>query len=144
MAKLSLKEKELNRERQEKIRKGYKDFWYLLIIVGVVWLMQLPAIIGLIMSDTRSHFHSYGIMMIVVTTVGFLTAVLLLALDKRKASIIVSSISAALILLICALIYVGYERAVNVSNMQVPQIIVSYVSCIIVPVANAIMVNKRI
>lgn len=144
MAKLSLKEKELNRERQEKLKKGYKDFWYLLIIVGVVWLLQLPAIIGLLMSDTRSHFSSYGIMMIIITTVGFLTAVLLLALDKRKSSVLISSISAALILLICALIYWGYERALNVSNMHVAQIIVSYVSSIIVPIANAIMVSRRI
>lgn len=143
MAKLSLKEKELNRQREEKIKKGYKDFWYLLIIVGVIWLLQLPAIIGLLMSDTRSHFHSYGIMMIVITTVGFLTAVLLLALDKRKSSILISSISSALILLICALIYWGYERALNVSNMHVAQIIVSYVTSIIVPIANAIMVSKR-
>lgn len=144
MAKLTLKEKELNRERQEKMRKGYKDFWYLLIIVGVVWLLQLPAIIGLLMSDTRSHFHSYGVFMIVITTVGFLTSVLLLALDKRKSSVLISSISAALILLICALIYWGYESALNVSNMHVAQIIVSYVSGITVPIANAIMVSKRI
>ncbi len=143
MAKLSLKEKELNRERLEKKQKGYKDFWYLLIIVGIIWLLQFPAIIGLLMSDTRSHFHSYGIMMIVITTVGFLTSVLLLALDKRKSSILISSISSALILLICALIYWGYERALNVSNMHVAQIIVSYVTSIIVPIANAIMVSRR-
>lgn len=144
MAKLTLKEKALQRERQEKKQKGYKDFWYLLIIVGVIWLMQLPAIIGLLMSDTRSHFHSYGIFMIVITTVGFLTSVLLLALDKRKASVIVSSASSLLILLTCALIYWGYERAVNVSNMHIAQIIVSYVSSLIVPIVNAIMVSKRI
>lgn len=143
MAKLSLKEKELNRQREEKLKKGYKDFWYLLIIVGVIWILQLPAIVGLLMSDTRNHFHSYGVMMIVITTVGFLTAVLLLALNKNKSSILISSVSAALILLICALIYWGYERALNVTNMHVAQIIVSYVSSIIVPIANAIMVSRR-
>lgn len=144
MPKLTLKEKELIREIEKKKKKGYKDFWYLLGIVVFVWLLQLPAIIGLINSDTRSHFHSYGVFMIIITTIGFLTAVLLLALDKRKASVIVSCVSAFLILLICALIYWGYERAVNVSNMHVAQIIVSYVSGIIVPIANAMMVSKRI
>lgn len=143
MAKLTLKEKELARAAEEKNKKGYKDFWYLLGIVAFIWLLQLPAIIGLLMSDTRNHFHSYGIMMIVVTTVGFLTAVLLLALDKRKSSVLISSISSFLILLICALIYWGYERALHVSNMHVMQIIVSYASSIIVPIANAIMVSKR-
>ena len=144
MAKLTIKEKELRNKQTEKLSKGYKDFWYLLIIVGVMWLLELPAIIGLLSSDTRSHFHSYGVFMIVIATVGFLSAVLLLALDKRKASVIVSSVSSVLILLICALIYWGYERALHVSNMHVLQIIVSYVSSIIVPIANAIMVSRRI
>ena len=144
MAKLTIKEKEIQKENELRKKRGYKDFWLLLIIVFVIWLLQSPAIFGLISSDTRSHFHSYGVFMIVISSVGFLTAVLLLALDKRKASIIISSVSSLLILLICALIYVGYERAINTSDMNIAQIIVSYVSSIIVPVANAIMVSRRI
>ena len=144
MAKLTIKEKEIQMDRELKKKRGYKDFWFLLIIVAVIWLLQSPAIVGLLSSDTRSHFHSYGVFMIVISTVGFLSAVLLLAFDKRKASVILSSVSSVLILLICALIYIGYERAVNTSDMNVAQIIVSYVSSVVVPVANAIMVSRRI
>lgn len=144
MAKLTIKEKEIQNKNMERKQRGYKDFWLLLGIVVFVWLLESPAIVGLLMSDTRSHFHSYGVFMIILSTVGFLTAVLLLALDKRKASIIISSVSSLLILLICALIYVGYERALNTSDMNVAQIIVSYVMPLIVPISNAIMVSRRI
>jgi len=82
--------------------------------------------------------------MLVVSVVGFSLTVLLLALDKRRASIIVSVVSAALILLFCALIYAGYESAINTSDMQVMQIVVSYVTPVIVPIADIIMVNRRI
>lgn len=144
MAKLTIKEKEIQNKNIERKQRGYKDFWLLLGIVAFVWLLESPAIVGLLMSDTRSHFHSYGVFMIILSTVGFLTAVLLLALDKRKASVIISSVSSLLILLICALIYVGYERALNTSDMNVAQIIVSYVMPLIVPISNAIMVSRRI
>lgn len=143
MAKLTLKEKEMQREMQSRKESGYKDFWYLLLTVGIVWLLETPAIVGLLGSDTRSHFHSYGVFMIFFSVVGFLTAVLLLALNKKKASIIISCTSAAFILLICALIYVGYKSALNTSDMNVAQIIVSYVTPLAVPVANIIMVTKR-
>ncbi|MEE1279343.1 MAG: hypothetical protein UHH95_00750 [Oscillospiraceae bacterium] len=144
MSKLTLKEKEIQREKLSRKERGYKDFWFLLIIVGIVWLLQAPAVVGLLGSDTRSHFHSYGIFMIFFSVIGFLLSVLLLALDKRKASVIISCVAAASILLICALIYAGYERALNTSEMNVAQIIVSYVTPLAVPIANIIMVKKRI
>ncbi len=144
MPKLTLKEKEITNKKLGLQNKGYKDFWWLLLIVFIIWLLESPAVVGLLLSDTRSHFHSYGIFMIFFSVIGFLTAVLLLALDKRKASIIVSCVSAGFILLICALIYVGYNRALNTSDMNVAQIIVSYITPIAVPAFNIIMVNKRI
>ena len=144
MPKQTLKEKELLKEKTERKNKGYKDFWFLLLIVVLVWLLETPAIVGLLMSDSRQHFNSYGTFMLVVSVVGFLATVLLLAFDKRKASIVVSCISAGLILLFCALIYAGYESAINTSEMNVMQIIVSYVTPIAVPVADIIMVNRRL
>jgi len=144
MPKQTLKEKELLKEKTERKNKGYKDFWFLLLIVVLVWLLETPAIVGLLMSDSRQHFNSYGTFMLVVSVVGFLATVLLLALDRRKASIVVSCISAGLILLFCALIYAGYESAINTSEMNVMQIIVSYVTPIAVPVADIIMVNRRL
>lgn len=144
MARLTLKEKEEQRERQRRKERGYRDYWFLLLIVGIVWLLETPAVVGLLLSESRSHFFSYGIFMIILSVGGFLTAVLLLALDKRKASVIVSSITAVLILLICALIYAGYQRAINISEMNVQQIIVSYVTPLAVPIANIIMVSRRI
>ncbi len=144
MPKLTLKEKEIQREKLSRKERGYKDFWFLLIIVGIVWLLQIPAIVGLLGSDTRSHFHSYGVFMIFFSVIGFSLSVLLLYLDKRKASVIISCVAAVGILLICALIYVGYERALNTSEMNVAQIIVSYVTPLAVPIANIIMVKKRI
>ena len=144
MPKQTLKEKELLKEKTERKNKGYKDFWFLLLIVVLVWLLETPAIVGLLMSDSRQHFNSYGTFMLVVSVVGFLATVLLLAFDRRKASIVVSCISAGLILLFCALIYAGYESAINTSEMNVMQIIVSYVTPIAVPVADIIMVNRRL
>lgn len=144
MAKLTLKEKEIQKKLEDRKARGYKDFWYLALIVLVVWLLETPAIYGLISSESRTHFNSYGIFMLVVSVVGFSVTVLLLALDKRRASIIVSVVSAALILLFCALIYAGYEKAINTSDMNVMQIIVSYVSAVAVPIADVIMVNRRI
>ena len=144
MPKQTLKEKELLKEKTERKNKGYKDFWFLLLIVVLVWLLETPAIVGLLMSDSRQHFNSYGTFMLVVSVVGFLATVLLLALDRRKASIVVSCITAGLILLFCALIYAGYESAINTSEMNVMQIIVSYVTPIAVPVADVIMVNRRL
>ena len=143
MPKQTLKEKEILKKSEERKNRGYKDFWYLLLIVAVIWLLQAPAVAGLLLSDSRSHFNSYGVFMLVVSVVGFYLTVLLLALDKRRASIIVSVVSAALILLFCALIYTGYESAINTSEMNVLQIIVSYVSAVAVPIADIIMVNKR-
>lgn len=144
MSKLTIKEKEIQREKLSRKERGYKDFWFLLIIVGIVWLLQTPAVVGLLGSDTRSHFHFYGIFMIFFSVIGFLLSVLLLALDKRKASVIISCVAVAGILLICALIYMGYERALNTSEMNIAQIIVSYVTPLAVPIANIIMVKKRI
>ena len=144
MAKQTLKEKEELRKREERKKHGYKDFWYLALIVLGVWLLEAPAVAGLLLSESRSHFNSYGIFMLVVSVVGFSLTVLLLALDKRRASIIVSVVSAALILLFCALIYAGYESAINTSDMQVMQIVVSYVTPVIVPIADIIMVKRRI
>ncbi|MBQ7799668.1 MAG: hypothetical protein IJ370_04175 [Oscillospiraceae bacterium] len=144
MPKQTLKEKEVLREKEERKQKGYKDFWYLLLIVLGVWMLEAPAVVGLILSDSREHFNSYGIFMLVVSVVGFLATVLLLAFDKRRASIVVSCISAGLILLFCALIYAGYESAINTSNMNVMQIIVSYVTPLAVPIADIIMVNRRL
>ena len=144
MPKQTLKEKELLKEKTERKNKGYKDFWFLLLIVVLVWLLETPAIVGLLMSDSRQHFNSYGTFMLVVSVVGFLATVLLLAFDRRKASIVVSCITAGLILLFCALIYAGYESAINTSEMNVMQIIVSYVTPIAVPVADIIMVNRRL
>lgn len=144
MPKQTLKEKEEYKQKLERYSKGYKDYWYLLLITVIVWLLETPAVAGLLMSNSRNHFHSYGIFMAVVSVVGFLVSVLLLALDKRKASIIISCVSAGLILLFCALVYVGYESAINTSGLQVLQIIVSYISPVSIPVANIIMVNKRI
>ena len=144
MPKQTLKEKEVLREKEERKQKGYKDFWYLLLIVLGVWTLEAPAVVGLILSDSREHFNSYGIFMLVVSVVGFLATVLLLAFDKRRASIVVSCISAGLILLFCALIYAGYESAINTSDMNVMQIIVSYVTPLAVPIADIIMVNRRL
>lgn len=144
MPKQTLKEKEEYKQKLERYSKGYKDYWYLLLLTVVVWILESPAVAGLLMSDSRSHFHSYGIFMAVVSVVGFLLSVLLLALDKRRASIILSCVSAGLILLFCALVYTGYESALNTSGLQVVQIIVSYVTPVSIPVANIIMVNKRI
>lgn len=144
MAKQTLKEKELLKQKEERKRKGYKDFWYLLLIVFGVWLLEAPAVAGLLLSNSRQHFNSYGIFMLIVSVVGFLLTVLLLALDKRRASIVISCISAGLILLFCALVYAGYESAINTSEMNVIQIIVSYVTPLAVPIADIIMVNRRI
>jgi len=144
MPKQTLKEKEEMRIKEERYAKGYKDYLYLALMVFVVWLLETPAVVGLLLSDSRSHFNSYGIFMIVVSVIGFSLSVLLLALDKRRASIIISCTSAALILLFCALIYAGYDSALNTSEMQIMQIIVSYVSPVSIPIANIIMVNKRI
>jgi len=144
MAKQTLKEKEVLKKREGRKARGYKDFLYLALIVFVVWLLEAPAVYGLILSGSRSHFNSYGIFMLVVSVVGFSLTVLLLALDKRRASIIVSIVSAALILLFCALIYTGYESALNTSDMNIMQIIVSYVTPVAVPIADIIMVNRRI
>ena len=144
MPKLTLKEKEELKVKKERYSKGYKDYLYLALMVFVVWLLETPAVIGLLLSDSRSHFNSYGIFMIVVSVIGFSLSVLLLALDKRRASIILSCVSAALILLFCALIYSGYDSALNTSGMQIMQIIISYVSPVSIPIANIIMVNKRL
>ncbi len=144
MPKQTLKEKELLKEKIERKNKGYKDFWFLSLIVVLVWLLETPAIAGLLLSDSRTHFNSYGAFMLVVSVVGFVTTVLLLAFDKRRASIVVSCISAGLILLFCALIYAGYESAINTSEMNVMQIIVSYVTPLAVPIADIIMVNRRL
>ena len=143
MPKQTLKEKEILKQKEERRQKGYKDFWYLLLIVLGVWLLEAPAVAGLLLSSSRQHFNSYGIFMLIVSVVGFLLTVLLLAFDKRRASIIVSCISAGLILLFCALIYAGYESAINTSEMNVMQIIVSYVTPLAVPIADIIMVNRR-
>ncbi len=145
MAKLSLKEKELLKEKRRRYQKGYKDFWWLLLITVGAWLLEAPAVIGLLISESRTHFHSYGVFMIVVSTIGYLTTVLLLALDKRRASIIISCISGALILLFCAFVYAGYDSALNTSEMKIMQIIISYViPALAVPTADIIMVNRRI
>ena len=144
MPKLTLKEKEELKVKKERYSKGYKDYLYLALMVFVVWLLETPAVIGLLLSDSRSHFNSYGIFMIVVSVIGFSLSVLLLALDKRRASIILSCVSAALILLFCALIYSGYDSALNTSGMQIMQIIISYVNPVSIPIANIIMVNKRL
>ena len=143
MPKQTLKEKELLRQKEDRKNRGYKDYLFLLLIVVLVWLLEAPAIAGLLLSNSRAHFNSYGIFMLVVSVVGFLATVLLLAFDKRRASIIVSCSSAGLILLFCALIYAGYESAINTSEMNVMQIIVSYVTPLAVPIADIIMVNRR-
>ncbi len=144
MPKQTLKEKEILKRKEERKRKGYKDFWYLLLIVFGVWILEAPAVVGLLLSNSREHFNSYGIFMLIVSVVGFSLTVLLLALDKRRASIIVSCISAGLILLFCALVYAGYESAINTSEMNVMQIIISYVTPLAVPIADIIMVNRRL
>ncbi len=144
MPKETLKEKELQREKQLRYQYGYKDFWLLAAIVLFVWLLEAPAIFGLLVSESRKHFNSYGVFMLVTSLVGHISTVLLLAFDKRKASIIVSCVAGGLILLYCSLIYVGYESALNTSEMMVQQIIVSYViPAAAVPVADIIMVNRR-
>lgn len=144
MAKLTLKEKD---ETKEKIRRrdgGYKDFWLLLGFVVLTWILELPAIVGLLMSESREHFHYYGVFMIVASVVGYLLSVLLLALDKRGASMTLSIISGALILLFCALIYSGYESALNTSELMIVQIVTSYaVPALLVPISNIIMVRRR-
>lgn len=145
MAKLTLQEKKEIYEKQKRYERGYKDFWVLLLIVVAAWILEFPAVLGLMLSESREHFHSYGVFMIVVSLVGHLTTVLLLALDKRTASIIVSVVSGVLIILFCSLIYIGYERALNTSEMMIQQILVSYViPAVIVPVADIIMVKRRI
>ena len=145
MPKLSLKEKQVQKEKQARFERGYKDYWYLLLITVVSWLLESPAVAGLLMSESRNHFNTYGVFMIVASTVGFLSAVLLLAFDKRTASIIVSIASGLFIILTCTLIYAGYERALNTTEMNVMQIIVSYaIPAVSVPLANIIMVNRRI
>ena len=144
MPKLSLKEKQVQKEKQARFERGYKDYLYLLLITVVCWILESPAVAGLLMSESRNHFNTYGVFMI-VASVGFLISVLLLAFDKRKASIIVSVASGLFIVLTCTLIYAGYERAVNTTEMNMMQIIVSYaVPAISVPFANIIMVNRRI
>lgn len=145
MAKLTLQEKKEIYEKKKRYERGYKDFWLLLLIVVAAWILEFPAVLGLMLSESREHFHSYGVFMIVVSLVGHLTTVLLLALDKRKASIIISVISGVLIILFCSLIYIGYERALNTSEMMIQQILVSYViPAVMVPIADIIMVKRRI
>lgn len=144
MPKLSLKEKQAQKAKQARFERGYKDYWYLLLITAVCWLLEFPAILGLLMSESRNHFNTYGVFMI-VASVGFLVAVILLAFDKRKASIIVSVVSGLFVILNCTLIYAGYERAVNTTEMNALQIIISYaIPAVAVPLANIIMVNRRI
>ncbi len=144
MAKLTNKEKQELKEKQRRYERGYKDYWFLLLITVVVWVLESPAVFGLLTSESRQHFYAYGVGIIIASTVGFLLSVLLLALDKRRASIIVSCVSAGIILIICALVYAGYNRALNTSNLMVMQIITSYITPVAVPVANIIMVNRRI
>ena len=144
MPKLSLKEKQIQNEKQARYERGYKDYLYLLLATAVCLLLESPAIIGLLMSESRNHFNTYGVFMI-VASVGFLISVLLLALDKRKASIIVSVASGLFIVLTCTLIYAGYESALNTTEMNALQIIISYaIPAISVPTLNIIMVNRRI
>ena len=127
MPKETIKEKEIKREKQLRFERGYRDYW---------WLLG---------SESRNHFNSYGVFMIVTSLVGHLSAVLLLFFDKRKASIIVSCVAGALIVLYCTLIYSGYESALNTSDLNVLQIIVSYViPAVAVPFADIIMVNRRL
>ena len=148
MPKLTLKEKEENKEKELRYKKGYKDFWWLLLITFGVWLFETPAVVGLILSVTinnsQEHFYGYGVAMAVVSVIGFLLTVIFLAFDKRAASIIASVITSAFILLICALVYTGYNSALNTSGFMVIQIITSYIIPITIPVVNIIMVNRRI
>ena len=144
MPKRTLKEIERDRKQLERYNRGYKDFWALAAIVLGVWLLEAPAVIGLVLSQSRSHFNTYGTFMLIASVVGFGATVLLLALDKRKASIIVSIISFAVIVLVCVLVYKGYESAISTSGNHVQQIIASYVSPIVVPIATIIMVKRRI
>ena len=144
MPKQTLKEKELAKKIEQRKSRGYRDYLYLLLIVVVVWLLEAPAIIGLLHPESKSHFNSYGSFMLIVSLVGFSLTVLLLALDKRKASVIISVVSAALILLFCALIYTGYEGVLGTSENNAVQIIVSYVTPVIIPIADIIMVKRRI
>lgn len=145
MPKETIKEKEARKEKQLRYERGYKDYWWLLAIVVFVWILELPAVYGLVVSESREHFNSYGVFMIITSLVGHLATVLLLALDKRKASIIVSCIAGVLIILYCTLIYSGYDSALNTSDLKIMQIIVSYViPAVAVPFANIIMVNKRL
>ena len=58
MPKQTLKEKEEYKQKLERYSKGYKDYWYLLLLTVVVWILESPAVAGLLMSDSRSHFHS--------------------------------------------------------------------------------------
>ena len=145
MPKETIKEKEIKREKQLRYERGYKDFWWLLGIVIFEWILEAPACFGLVSSESRAHFNSYGVFMIVTSFVGHLSTVLLLSLDKRKTSIIVSCVTGALIILYCTLIYSGYESALNTSDLNVMQIITSYViPAVAVPFADIIMVNRRL
>ncbi len=144
MAKLTLKEKESLRKQTRRQEHRYRDLKWLILIVLGVWLFQSPAVYGLIVSTSRSHFRFYGWFLLLVSVLGFAVTVLLLALDCRRASIIVSWSAAALIMLVCALIYIGYNRALNTSNLHVPQIILSYGLCLAVPIADTIAVRRRI
>ena len=145
MPKETIKEKEIKREKQLRYERGYRDYWWLLGIVLFVWILESPAVYGLIVSKSREHFNSYGVFMIVTSLVGHLSTVLLLSLDKRKASIIVSCITGALIILYCTLIYSGYERALNTSDLNILQMIISYIMpAVAVPFADIIMINRRL
>ncbi len=144
MAKQTIKEKEEQRKKQERYERGYKDYWFLLLITFICWILESPAVYGLLADSSRDHFPPYGVAILVVSTVGYLLAVLLLALDKRKGSIIASVTSGLLIVLFCAFIYAGYERA-HKSEFNVAQIVVSYaIPAVAVPLANIIMVNRRL
>lgn len=147
MAKTTLKEKELQKKKEARRKKGYNDYKILIRIVLFSFLLQAPAVLTLL---TRTSVLAviFGVIM-VVANIGYVRATMLLAHNKEELSVIYSLVSGALIILCCVLVYVnvfgdGYSESMELSDSQVPQIIVSYViPAISVPLANIIMVKRR-
>jgi putative membrane protein len=118
--------------------------WGLSLIVPGLSSSTLLIYLGLYVPLTDG-IASFDLSVLLPFGIGIVATVLLLALDKRKASIIVSCIAGVLIILYCTLVYSGYDSALNTSDLKIMQIIVSYViPAVAVPFANIIMVNKRL
>ena len=85
MAKTTLKEKELQKKKEARRKKGYNDYKLLIGIVLFSFLLQAPAFFAL-MGSTSEDMNFFGVIM-ALANIGYIITIVLLACNKKRNSI---------------------------------------------------------